>query len=58
MMPTKRPRRPLRIKSWKNRSVVGRGDDAQLLAGATLALLQRPNRYGQNDCAARRCADD
>ncbi len=29
----------------KRKSVVGRGDDAQLLAGATLALLKRPSRY-------------
>jgi hypothetical protein len=31
----------------KGQSIVGHGDDAQLLAGATLALLEQPGRYLQ-----------
>jgi hypothetical protein len=31
----------------QRRSIVGHGDDAQLLAGATLALLQKPERYDE-----------
>jgi hypothetical protein len=31
----------------QRQSIVGHGDDAQLLAGATLALLQKPERYDE-----------
>ena len=42
----------------KNRSVVGRGDDAQLLAGATLALLKRPNHYDATTALLNDALDD
>jgi hypothetical protein len=42
----------------KNQSIVGRGDDAQLLAGATLALLKRPNRYDATRSLLNDALDD
>jgi hypothetical protein len=42
----------------KNQSIVGRGDDAQLLAGATLALLERPTRYDATRSLLNDALDD
>lgn len=41
-----------------NQSIVGRGDDAQLLAGATLALLKRPDRYDETRSLLNDALDD
>ena len=41
-----------------NQSVIGRGDDAQLLAGATLALLQRPDLYDSASLLLNAALDD
>jgi hypothetical protein len=42
----------------KSRPVVGRGDDAQLLAGATLALLAHPTRYDATTALLNDALDD
>ena len=42
----------------KKQSIVGKGDDAQLLAGATLALLARPGLYDAAGSALNDALDD
>ncbi len=42
----------------RNESVIGRGDDAQLLAGVTLAVLQRPDLYDAAGALLNAALDD
>ncbi len=42
----------------KGQSIVGHGDDAQLLAGATLALLEQPERYAETQSLLNDALDD
>lgn len=42
----------------KNQSIVGHGDDAQLLAGATLAVLERPDLYDVAGSLLNQALDD
>jgi hypothetical protein len=42
----------------RNQPVIGRGDDAQLLAGVTLAVLQRPDLYDAAGALLNAALDD
>jgi hypothetical protein len=42
----------------QNQSIIGRGDDAQLLAGATLAVLERPDLYDAAGVLLNAALDD
>jgi hypothetical protein len=42
----------------QRQSIVGHGDDAQLLAGATLALLRKPERYDETQSLLNAALDE
>ena len=50
--------RAISTRVLQRQSIVGHGDDAQLLAGATLALLHKPERYDETQSLLNAALDE